>query len=454
MHFSLRRRPTTRSARLGTTVALIALTTLTTLTTASQTHSHSAAVALDASGWRIGQRVATVPQTGVVRFSAAGTPATTLVAATAAPPPPPPKPAAPPAPTPPPPPPGPPSREVLGFAPSWTLGTWHEWRMQDLSAIAYFGVTVDGNGNTVADDTWSTWQGQQLTDMVNAAHANHVRVYVTLICFDNGAINGMVTDGNRMTTAVRTATDLMRMRGLDGVVLDFEGRSDPQYPYIQQGMTQFVSALHASVKAYRADAQLVVATYSGSASSNDGIFNIGALSPNVDAFFVMAYDMQADNSPGHASATAPLQGGLYSDSSAVSQYLAKTSADKVILGVPYYGYKWNVNSPDPNAATTGDPQSATYSQLLDDLSCAQQLTRHDGDATPWATWYSPGSGDPCGANLNSWREVYFDTATTIGAKYDLVNRANLLGTGMWALGFDSGHPDLWDALQNHVTARH
>jgi spore germination protein YaaH len=343
---------------------------------------------------------------------------------------------------------------VLGFAPYWTLDTWREWRMQDLSAIAYFGVTLDGNGNTIADDTWSTWQGQQLTDMVNAAHAHHVKVFVTVKCFDEGQINSMITEWDHMATAVRTATDLMRMRALDGVVVDFEGRADPQYPNLQQGMNQYVSLLHASVKAYRPDAELVVATYSGSASYNEGIYNIGALSPSVDAFFVMAYDMQFDNTPGHASATAPLQGGQFNDSAAVTQYLSQAPADKVILGVPYYGYKWNVNSPDPNAAISGDPQPATYAQMLDDFSCAQQLNRHDTDATPWATWYSPPGGDPCGSNSGSWREIYYDTAATIAAKYDLVNRANLRGTGMWALGFDKGHPELWDALHSRVKARH
>lgn len=326
--------------------------------------------------------------------------------------------------------------------------------MQDLSTIAYFGVTIDGNGNPVADEHWQVWQGPELTAMVNAAHAHHVRVLVTVKCMDEDQVNSIVTDGQHMATAVKTATDLMRMRGLDGVVVDFEGRADAQHPFIQQGMSFFVATLHTSVKAYRRDAELVVATYSGSASWNDGIFNIPTLSPWVDAFFVMAYDMQFDNTPGHASATAPLQGGQFNDSDTVSQYLSQTTAGKVILGVPYYGYKWNVDSPDPNAATSGDPQPATYAQLLHDFTCAQRLRRHDGDTTPWATWYSPASGDPCGANLNSWRELYFDTATTIGRKYDLVNRANLRGTGMWALGFDSGYSDLWNVLQSRITARH
>jgi spore germination protein YaaH len=245
----------------------------------------------------------------------------------------------------------------------------------------------------------------------------------------------------------------VKMRRLDGAVVDFEGTADGNDPGLRDQFRSFVAALRARLSAAQPGSELVVATFGGSADGDGGMFDLPGLTAFVDAFFVMAYDMSSDNTPGRASATAPLQGGQFNDTTVVQQYLAKTRADKLILGVPYYGYKWTVTSPDPNAATVSDPQSATYSQMLDDFSCAQSLSVHAADATPWATWYSPPDGDPCGANLGAWRELYFDTAATIGAKYDLVNRTNLRGTGMWALGFDNGHTELWDALAGHVTAK-
>jgi spore germination protein YaaH len=427
--------------------------TAATLSTTAVTQHHTVSVAFADSGWKINRAIVPMQSTGVVRF--ADTP--TAKPAQSPEPTPTPRPAvkapAPAPPAPPPAPPAPPAREVMGFAPYWTLDTWREWRMQDLSAIAYFAVSIDGNGNTVPDEFWPRWQSQELTDMVNAAHAAHVKVLVTVKCFDNGEINSIVTNGQHLATAVQTATDLMRMRGLDGVVLDFEGRADPQYPSLQQGMTQLSAALRAGVHAYRPDAEYVLATYSGSASWDAGIFNIGALSPTVDAFFLMAYDMATDNTPGHASSNAPLTGGQFNDTDSVAQYLTKTSADKLILGVPYYGYKWSVSSPDPNGATRDGPQASTYAQMFTDFACAQSLSVHRDDAQPWATWYSPPQDDPCGGNLGAWRELYFETPATLGAKYELVNRSNLRGTGMWALGFDAGHGELWDTLHTHVTAK-
>ncbi len=428
-------------------------TTVTVSTTATM-KPDIAPVALDNSGWLIDRAVLPEPSTGVVHFDATPTaepaqsprPAPSARAATphpaaAATPPPPPAPA---------PPPGPPSREVLGFAPYWTLDTWREWRMQDLSAIAYFGVTIDQNGNTVPDDFWAPWQGQELTDMVNAAHAAGVKVLVTVRNFNDDEMGYMLSDQGRFHTAVRTATDLMRMRNLDGVVIDFEG-SDPA---LASGFVQYAGQLSRSVHAANPSAQVVVATYASGAAGG-GMYDIGGLAANSDALFVMAYDMASANDAAHATPNAPLDGGRYNDTAVVQQFeAAGAPADKLILGVPYYGDKWSVSSPDPGAAITDGPAPAVYSQMWSDFACAQSLTVHASDPNPWATWYSPPQDDPCGADLGTWREVYFETPASLGAKYDLVNRANLLGTGMWALGFDTGRGDLWDALQSHVTAKH
>ena len=129
--------------------------------------------------------------------------------------------------------------------------------------------------------------------------------------------------------------------------------------------------------------------------------NIGALAPNVDAFFVMAYDMSFGNMSGHAGPNAPLNGWTYNDTLSVSQYLTKAPASKVILGVPYYGYKWSTTSNLPYASIVpGSGAIAdTYAGAQGDLSCGAQQLAQGWDNTaqsPWASWWSPATGDPCG----------------------------------------------------------
>jgi hypothetical protein len=48
--------------------------------------------------------------------------------------------------------------------------------------------------------------------------------------------------------------------------------------------------------------------------------------------------------------------------------------------------------------------------------------------------------------VTSWRQLYYDDATSLKAKYDLVNGYGLRGAGIWALGYDDGRTELNAAL--------
>jgi glycosyl hydrolase family 18 (putative chitinase) len=342
------------------------------------------------------------------------------------------------------------SREVFGFAPYWALANNANWDYSLMSTVAYFGLTLNGDGSfSRSDPGWTGWNSQALVDMVNRAHQAGDRVVLVIKTFNEATINQIVTSTTVTQTAIDNTLAAIASKRLDGVNVDFEGYTSPSYPNIQSGLTNFVAQLTAQLHQHWPNAMASVDTYSGSASWDSGFFNISALAPVTDALFVMAYDMSFSNTPGHASPNAPLNGWTYNDTTAVSQYLAKAPASKVILGVPYYGYKWSTTSNEPYAATSGGATAAPYSGIAGDFACATNL-RVGWDPTgqsPWASWWSPPAGDPCGANRNSWRELYYDDARSLGLKYDLVNARNLRGTGMWALGYEGTSRDLWNAIE-------
>ncbi|TMD84623.1 MAG: hypothetical protein E6I74_02300 [Chloroflexi bacterium] len=342
------------------------------------------------------------------------------------------------------------SREVFGFAPYWALSNSGSWNYSLLSTVAYFGLTLNGDGSfNTTDPGWTGWNSQALVDTTNRAHRAGDRVVLVIKNFNEAAINQIVTSSAVTQAAIDNTIAAVASKNLDGVNVDFEGYSSASYPNIQSGLTNFVAQLTAQLHQRLPGAVSSVDTYSGSASWDGGFFNISTLAPAADALFVMAYDMASGNTPGHASANAPLNGWTYNDNTAVRQYLLKAPASKIILGVPYYGYKWSTVNTLPNAAATGGAVAETYSQIPGDLTCAINLTTGwDASAgSPWAAWWSPAVNDPCGGNHNSWRELYYDDARSLGLKYDLVNAADLKGTGIWALGYDGGSADLWNELQ-------
>ena len=261
-----------------------------------------------------------------------------------------------------------------------------------------------------------------------------------------------------MTGASQTLVDnviaAIRAKNLDGVNVDFEGIESPVWPDLQFGITRIMTMLSTQIHAVMPQAEVSIDTYAGSASWDQGIFKIGDLAPVVDAMFIMAYDSVFSNMPGQAGPDAPMTGWTYNDTLDVAQYLTKAPASKIILGVPYEGYRWSTADNSLYSTAVSGAQSITYWGAQADSTCGGINFRMGWDPqgeSPWASWWSPSSGDPCGDNIGKWQEIYFDDATSLGLKYDLVNSSNLRGAGMWALGMDTGYQDLWNELTTKFT---
>jgi hypothetical protein len=52
---------------------------------------------------------------------------------------------------------------------------------------------------------------------------------------------------------------------------------------------------------------------------------------------------------------------------------------------------------------------------------------------------------------NGWYQCFMDDVYSLGEKYDIVNRRDLGGIGIWALGYDNGRQELWDLIASKFT---
>ena len=355
------------------------------------------------------------------------------------------------------------NREVYGFAPYWALSSTNgnlsgsslsDLQYDKLSTIAYFGLTLNGTGGFNQDAGMTGWVSTALSQLVQNAHGAGDRVQLVVKAFDNPTICAIVSNPGTGQTAINSAISTAKSKGLDGINVDFEGQEQICNGQSQQvWFTNWVASLYQ--QAHNNGLQLTLDAYSGSASWSSGFMRIDTLAPHVDAFFIMAYDM---NSPRDLP-NSPLGGPYtYTDTSSVDQYVSKAGAGKVILGVPYYGYKFSTNSSAFNAAQNAGAVNVgcnwncadPYGVIVTEFQCAQQLhlAWDAASSTPWAAWFSPGSNDPCigGQGHNSWRELYYDNADSLSLKYDLVNNRGIRGAGIWALGYDHGTTDLWSPI--------
>jgi spore germination protein YaaH len=353
-------------------------------------------------------------------------------------------------------------REVFGFALASSLSDpsvgYATWDFSLLSTIAFFGLHINDDGTIASDSGWTVWNSSDLTNLLSTAHSHGTKVVLTIIKqdFSPGTPHMCAALANRTTVVSQTAAQVSD-KGVAGVNIDFEGLNGtcPNGQTARSMMTDLARQMRSALPA---GSYLSVDTYASSASDSQGFFDVAGLAPNVDSFFVMAYDLEYSNyayPPTNCPTfclgpTAPLAAYHYNDTSTASQYVAVVPASTVILGVPYYGRKACVASATPNAIPTGPVAADTYLSASTESSSSEvkpgTYASHRDPNDPsgqerWDTWFNP--------TLNCTRELYWDDTVSLGLKYDLVNNAGLRGVGIWNLNYGGGATELWSALAGH-----
>ena len=329
-------------------------------------------------------------------------------------------------------------REVLGFLPYWELGSADlalNWSV--LSTIAYFGLAANADGTLVTTDGgWTGWRSGNLSDVIDQAHQHGTKVLVSVERFgwtsaQLSAERALLASPSARSTMVAQIVSAVTSRGVDGVNLDFEPIPSGQSANFVALVRQLRAALTAAGPGY----SLVFDSTAGA----DG-YDIAALTAPgaADAVFIMGYDFRGSGA-GRAGSVDPLGGPAYDLRDSVTRFLGLTDPSHVILGLPYYGRAWTTTSNAPNAITVKDEHSVAV-DYTDAVALAAQYGRNwdATEMTPWVAYRR----SLCAGCSPVWRELYYDDAQSLGLRFDLVNRMNLLGAGVWTLGKDGSLPEL------------
>jgi len=319
------------------------------------------------------------------------------------------------------------SHEIFGFAPYWTLPQASTFDVSDFTTLSYFSVDVNGDGSIDRSGSgWVGYESQDLAQLITRAHEAGDRVVLTTTCFDQANLNALTSNPAAPATLASSLVELLGAKNLDGVNFDFEGRGSQD----QGGLDRFVSQVSAALKGADPQWQVTMDTYASAAGDPGGFYDIAGLAPSVDAFFVMAYDMDDPSTP---SPTAALTGPGFTDLAALAEYTSVVPASKVILGVPYYGYDWPTAGPAQGDPATGGPSPVSYAQVVAE---AHPVYWDPVTQTPW-TSYQVGT---------QWHQTWFDDATSLALKAQLADSYHIAGLGVWALGMDGNDPSMIAAL--------
>lgn len=330
------------------------------------------------------------------------------------------------------------TRMVYGYYPYW-VDAWDEVRWDLLTHIVYFAVEMDQRGMVTARHGWPD------RGFVETAQAHGVRVDLAFTLFDGAGIRNLTCDPARRAQAVESMIDELESGGADGISVDFEGLLDGT----RDCFTTFITELRTGLTERGHPAAGI--SIAGPAVDWTNAFDLGALAPAIDVYFIMGYGYHWGGSA-KAGPNCPLH--LTPDwrphlsismQRTLAHYTGQVSAEdrrKIVYGVPYYGQEWPTSSDAMHATTTGNGTSRTYAASRQAVEGGRTRRFDEGTQNPWYAYAQDGG----------WRQNWYDDEESLAAKYQLIQEQGIGGVGIWALGYDSGYAELWNVLEAYFTA--
>ena len=362
-----------------------------------------------------------------------------------------------------------PQTVVYGFLPYWNLKYRSYLRFSLLTHLAYFSVGLDTNGNISkidedgnAEPGYRHLRSPEVATILAQARQNHTKNIITITAMRQDIIEGILNPQNQ-TRAIANIISLVEEYSFDGINIDFEYVGTPD-PVTATRFTLFIKTLNDRCHQSNPDCELAIDVFGDTGRSNR-LWKLSELHPFLDHIFVMAYDYYRPSST-QAGPVAPLRGKcsqlyvnkycLESDISAdIAAITRQAPAQKVILGVPYYGYQWRTAAGDYRANTyedTGGTASLSFVHTLINQEAKPINSKYqiigiqqrwdDFTLTPYIV-HEPSPGKIV--------QVYYENSRSLSLKYDLVNKSGLAGVGIWALGYDGDLPDYWELLYKYFS---
>ena len=320
------------------------------------------------------------------------------------------------------------NRLVYGFWPCWIHPDSYQPNWNCLDYVCYFSLDANSNGTLNTDDIETEYYTVRDT-----AHSHKVNVPLAVTCFDQDTQDEILAyHGDELVNNIaRKVQDL----GADGVSIDFEDVRDTNSLIHSSNtglMQNFMMTLHDTLKKINRDYHISFCVL----GNVEKVYQNSALSKYTDAVFLMGYEYHWSTSP-ETGAISPYNDPNQLDVDDSVDTLKKYyPPDKIILGLPFYGYDWLCSSGEPAARTEGEGAIVYMNSAIAKANIHGRLWDSDTH-TPWYKYQSQ----------SVWHQCWYDDEESLGLKFDYLISAQLAGPGFWALGYEGPDAAIWNVIK-------
>ncbi|MFL3663984.1 MAG: glycosyl hydrolase family 18 protein, partial [Flavobacteriales bacterium] len=326
------------------------------------------------------------------------------------------------------------NKVVYGWHPYWVGNAYQNYDWDLLSHFSFFSYEINAStGNANSTHGWAT------SAAVNAALASgNTKVTLTATLFSDHAT--FFNSSTAQQTLITNLINLIQSRGAHGVNIDIEGLPSTYKTAFTNFMINLANQMHTAIPNSEVSTVLYAVDW-------NNVFDFTNMAGVVDHFIIMGYDYYWTGST-TAGPNDPLYHFSntynYNLSRSITYYLNKgCPKNKLILGLPYYGREWPTSSTNVPSSTTGNGVARFYNDVKTNASGNYSTVNYQYDNDSYSDIYVFNNGGP--------RQCFISLENSLRKRMEHINTTGIGGMGMWALGYDDGYIDLWDAIEDYMT---
>ncbi|MDE2019251.1 MAG: hypothetical protein KGJ13_02785 [Patescibacteria group bacterium] len=337
--------------------------------------------------------------------------------------------------------------------------------LNKLQEVSPFSYEISPSGQLIDDlnignGSWDGW--------FSAARAAGVKIIPTIAWFNGSAMLNLMQNTKKRIAHENMIAALAKSENFDGIDIDYESKPAAIRPYFSTFIYGLAIRLHAMHKTLTCTVESRTPPSDGTVITPDErANNYTVMNQYCDEVRVMAYDQglvyrKLDNAMGSSTLYAPVADPQWVNV-VLEQTLKYIKPGKIMLGIPTYGYEWQVTW--NNGETTYQRvRSFTYTQAMDradevgiapvrtasgELSLTFNSTTVVGP-NPGLTWTVSSTlplalTDPP-ANASNTFYITFSDAQSMADKISLAKKLKLRGV-MFFKADGMMDPAIWDQIQ-------
>ena len=335
------------------------------------------------------------------------------------------------------------NRVVQGYLTYWSSST-ADIQWDKLTHLLWFCLEPNADGSIKTTNGWGT------TQAVTTAKAKNVKVLLSVCLFGADSIATMVNSSTNRARMIQNIIAQVKLRGAHGADLDFEipgkGAKNGLTTFVQELRTAFTAEGNApDGQPYRIHMALMPIDWSGA-------YDIANFIGSLDYAMVMSYEGHSASST-QAGPTNKLYSPVppwsynFSYQYFFNHWIGKmgaANAGKLLGGVGYYMQDFTTQNFSIPGASLGSGYAKTkiYYQILPLVKSLSPdgvntiLGYENTIKNPYYFYKSNGA----------YHQVWYDTKDSLKTKYDYIKSRQMGGIGIWALNYDKGVSDTWQAI--------